>query len=96
MTLTPKERLDAHAERLKARGVVDVKFAYGDLTGVSVDQLASDVADVLDAIERREFTKLKPLLDSRSLKTRSPGARRSGAGLGEGHEANQESGETAP
>ena len=55
-TLTPKERLVAVTERMKARGVRDVKFAYGDLTNVTVDQLASDVADMLEAIERGEHT----------------------------------------
>lgn len=93
---TPKERLEAHTEKLKARGVRDVKFAYGDLYGTTVDQLALEVADMLDAIEREEYTKIGSNFCGDSvmpLKNLSPGARCSGASSGErGNEANEESG----
>lgn len=94
-TLTPRERLEVHAEKLKACGVRDIKFAYGDLSGATTDRLASDVADMLDAVERREYTKVASNFCGDSVKPfiLSPGAQCSGAGSGErDNEGNEESG----
>jgi hypothetical protein len=45
-----KARLDALSERLKERGVVDVKFHVDKSGNPSADKVASDAADFIEAI----------------------------------------------
>jgi hypothetical protein len=45
-----KARLDNLSERLKERGVVDVKLHVDKSGNPSVDKVASDVADFIEAI----------------------------------------------
>ncbi len=62
--MSAEERLNALQVALEERGVKDVKFLFGSVSEKGLSQLASDVADALDAVLGNRFAKLPPLGDS--------------------------------
>jgi hypothetical protein len=57
-------RLKRIQERLEARGCVDVKFAWGATQDKPLSQVASEVADVLEAYLDGKTVPMRPFNDS--------------------------------
>lgn len=47
--MTPKERLQSIEQQLVARGVTDIKFAWGNISQKPLSQVTTEVCDVLQA-----------------------------------------------
>ena len=59
------ERLRKCEEELKARGVDDVKFSWGDITGKSAEELKNSAANVLEMVLQGKFSPMPPIGDSK-------------------------------
>lgn len=61
--MNAKERLQALEAKLRERGVVDVKFFFSLGPSAALSAVASEVADVLDAVMAGEYEEFGPLND---------------------------------
>ena len=66
-----KEKLDALVEKMKDRGVVDMKFAwdYAKLAESSLDSVVEEVIALLQAIVDGKYKAAPPMNDSVRLET---------------------------
>lgn len=62
--MSAEVRLKECRTALQQRGVKDVKFLFGALSEKPLSQVASDVADALEAVNSGKFHELPKLDDS--------------------------------
>lgn len=56
--MTEKEKLKARIEKLKSKGLVDIKFSFDISLGVTSEKLCEEVNEMLDKWESGEFVQL--------------------------------------
>lgn len=59
-----KERLDQVQAKLVALGYEDVKFFFGHTENKTLSQVATEAADVLEAVLKKRYSDFKPFEES--------------------------------